>query len=103
MVQIVRGICWIYTQIANFMGQHGTHLGPAGAQMGPLLAPWTLLSGYIVRYAQYNHFSKLKWLQFEITSAICEGRAKQITKRNCRIYNPFYLNSETGMTINTFN
>ena len=27
-------------------GQNGAHLGPAWPQMGPMLAPWTLLSGW---------------------------------------------------------
>ena len=37
------------TQITKFMG---LKLGPPGScrpQMGPMLAPWTLLSGYIIR------------------------------------------------------
>ena len=50
------------SQITMFMGQHGP-------QMGPMLAPWTLLSGYIFRPLVTNAawcgsamlLSELKW------------------------------------------
>ena len=46
-------ISWVYTLIARFMGPTW---GPSGAdrtQVGPILAPWTLLSGQYMRLA-YN-------------------------------------------------
>ena len=36
---------WIMTQIAKFMGQTWGPPGSCWPQMGPMLAPWTLLSG----------------------------------------------------------
>ena len=36
------------SQIAKFMGQHGSPSGSCWPQMGPMLAPWTLLSGYFI-------------------------------------------------------
>ena len=35
--------------------QHGAHLGPRGPRWGPMLAPWTLLSG--IREGWHSHFS----------------------------------------------
>ena len=37
----------IYTQIAKFMGPTWGPPGPCRPQMGPMLAPWTLLSGQL--------------------------------------------------------
>ena len=54
-VTVITGDC---AQIARFMGQHGAHLDPVGPQMGPMLAPWTLLSGWC--YLRYIRFSPLK-------------------------------------------
>ena len=36
---------WSYTQIAKFMGPTWAPSGSCRPQMGPMLAPWTLLSG----------------------------------------------------------
>ena len=38
----------IYTQIARFMGQTWGPSGSCRSQLGPMLDPWTLLSGLIV-------------------------------------------------------
>ena len=43
-------LCFLTTQIAKFVG---TTWGPPGScrpRMGPMLAPWTLLSGYIASF-----------------------------------------------------
>ena len=38
---------WIWSQIAKFMGPTWVPPGSCRPQMGPMLAPWTLLSGFI--------------------------------------------------------
>ena len=42
--------CLITTQIANFMGPTWGPPGACRPQMGPMLAPWTLLSGIILSW-----------------------------------------------------
>ena len=37
----------VITQIAKFMGPTWVPPGSCRPQMGPMLAPWTLLSGYV--------------------------------------------------------
>ena len=39
--------CWQTGQIARFMGPTWGPPGPCGPQMGPMLVPWTLLSGWV--------------------------------------------------------
>ena len=43
-------ICSIVPQIAKFMGTTWDPPGSCRPQMGPMLAPWNLLSGYFSRY-----------------------------------------------------
>ena len=45
--------CLIYSQIANFMGPTWGPPGPCRPQMGPMLAPWNLLSGFSVNGSQW--------------------------------------------------
>ena len=45
---------WKYTQIARFMGPTWGPPGDDRTQVGPMLAPWTLLSGYSCVYC-YRH------------------------------------------------
>ena len=50
----------IKPQITKFMGPTWGPLGPVGPQMGPMLVPWTLLSGTVSRtsYLYYeNHYT----------------------------------------------
>ena len=61
------------TKIARFMGPTW---GPSGAdrtQVGPMLAPWTLLSGYILLRRPlcpyYYHFSEL--IAFQLQNELC--------------------------------
>ena len=42
--------CLCHTQIATFMGPTCGPPGSCRPQMGPMLAPWTLLSGYVSGY-----------------------------------------------------
>ena len=43
----VSSVLAAFTQIVNFMGPTRCPLGSCRPQMGPMLAPWTLLSGYL--------------------------------------------------------
>ena len=60
-----RGICfWITTQIAKFMGPTWGPSGSFRPQMGPMLAPWTLLSGKwpLVTFPyQFYNLSQCLW------------------------------------------
>ena len=44
-----RGLLWIDTQIAKFMGPTRGPPGSCRPQMGPMAVPWTLLSGHMSR------------------------------------------------------
>ena len=46
---------WKTTQIAKFMGPTWGPPGSYRPQMGPMLAPWTLLSGNIIAYQGASH------------------------------------------------
>ena len=48
----------IITQIARFMGPTSGPLGSYRPQMGPMLAPWYLLSGYLITS---KHTKPLRW------------------------------------------
>ena len=41
---------WVSAQIARFMGPTWGPHGPCRPQMGPMLAPWTLLSGMTIHH-----------------------------------------------------
>ena len=48
--------CWLtHTLIARFMGQTWDPPGSCRPQMGPMLAPWALLSGYM------RHTASMSW------------------------------------------
>ena len=51
------------TQIAKFMGPTWGPPGSCGPQMGPMLAPWTLLSGDIFKFSwmKIYDFIELNW------------------------------------------
>ena len=51
----------IRTQIAKFMGPTWGPPGSCRPQMGPLLVPWTLLSGYICRYTAWRLHLPRDW------------------------------------------
>ena len=51
------------TQIAKFMGPTWGPPGSCRPQMGPMLSPWTLLSGYLLR-RRYSQFIKAYNLMF---------------------------------------
>ena len=48
------------SQIAKFMGPTWGPPGSCRPQMGPMLAPWTLLSGLFWRYCNYPRFNEVE-------------------------------------------
>ena len=57
-VPYVPEIDWSSSQIAKFMGQHGAHLGP----VGPMWAPWTLLSGVLTHHPAPSAAYMRQWI-----------------------------------------
>ena len=53
------------TQIAQFMGPTWGPSGSCRPQVGPMLAPWTLLSGYFIKYSNrlmaFNKAVQFAW------------------------------------------
>ena len=71
-VQASMCYCWLSlsntlgrTQIARFMGPTWGPPGPCWPQMGPILAPWTLLSGYVC-WKQPGHWSLLGFVRTRV-------------------------------------
>ena len=61
------------TQIAKFMGPTLGPLGTCQPQMGPMLAPWTLLSGYgWTRFCEIVFKTDLRWIVYIVTWQVCE-------------------------------
>ena len=58
---LVRGHWSLSSQIARFMGPTWGPPGPCRPQMGPILAPWTLLSGIVWMFSQYEKKSMSCW------------------------------------------
>ena len=56
VAQIFKTCDWQATLITKFMGQHGARLGADRTQMGPILALWILLSGYLELQIQLPNF-----------------------------------------------
>ena len=73
------------TQIAKFMGPTWGPPGSCRPQMGPMLAPWTLLLGYVILYPflSYQYLSCLKmfWAQFQYKDCMCRYRFPIINTR----------------------
>ena len=63
------------TQIAKFMGPTWDPPGSCQPQMGPMLAPWTLISGYILQLRDLIWFLIRLWHgnTFHTLPALCEG------------------------------
>ena len=57
------GSITIITQIARFMGPTWGPPGSCRPQVGPMLAPWTLLSGYILVYTPESICYPCLWSQ----------------------------------------
>ena len=79
------GIKMMSTLIARFMGPTW---GPSGAdrtQVGPMLAPWTLLSGYTWNKAPWQYHLELNHLNFEIISTV-SGNSHKIQMIDSRRY-----------------
>ena len=55
------------TLLARFMGPTWGPSGDDRTQVGPMLAPWTLLSGYTYRYVHILLLSKSGYQQMELT------------------------------------
>ena len=54
------------SQTAKFMGPTWGPPGSCRPQMGPMLAPWTLISGFVLRYQTVN--TLWKWLVWQVCS-----------------------------------
>ena len=71
---------FIESQIAKFMGPHVAHLPPGScrSQMGPMLAPWNLLSGV------WSDYRDLTWpfTSFELDTGVKAWRVRR--SLNCR-------------------
>ena len=52
---ILGTVFFIWSQIAKFMGPTWGPLGSCRPQMGPILAPWILLSGVLYSYTLYTY------------------------------------------------
>ena len=60
------GMCGIITQITRFMGPTWGPPGSYRPQMGPMLVPWTLPSGYAHSYLLFHQMSQsFRWLPVE--------------------------------------
>ena len=56
-------VVWLTVQIARFMGSTWGPPGSCRPPMGPTLAPWTLLSGWMFLERFYSHVECQTWLQ----------------------------------------
>ena len=61
------------TLIARFMGLRWVPPGSCRPQMGPILAPWTLLSRYVSRGNDIGWFLELFYYYYQLNSAILTG------------------------------
>ena len=64
---------WVGSQIAKFMGPTWGPPGSCRPQMGPMLAPWTLLLGLVMMKAGHG-------FTFCITDPLCEESTSYYTK-----------------------
>ena len=77
-----------WSQIARFMGPTWNPHGSCRPEVGPFLAPWTLLSGHqsfakaSVLTISYRQVTSMKWLQL----TICNGYSLYLKHTNILYY-----------------
>ena len=80
-------MCLNYTQMAKFIGPTWGPPGSCQPQMGPIMAPWTLLSGYI--FTWYDGIDEIDSHGVTV-NALAHAVSTIHTYMTCWYLGPFY-------------